>query len=88
MFKVKTDENGHVEHYKARLVVQGYTQQKGADCDETFCPVVSIESLRVMIAIAVHNGLKLDQVDKMYGLVSQSTLTRYWRNLKCKAPSQ
>ena len=65
-----------------------HAQQKGADCDETFCPVVSIESLRVMIAIAVHNGLKLDQVDKMYGLVSQSTLTRYWRNLKCKAPSQ
>ena len=29
VFKVKPD-NGHVEHYKARLVAQGYTQQKGA----------------------------------------------------------
>ena len=32
MFKVKPDD-GHVEHYKARLVAQGYTQQKGADYD-------------------------------------------------------
>ena len=27
VFKVKTDENGHVERYKDRLVAQGYTQQ-------------------------------------------------------------
>ena len=31
--------------------------QKGADHDETFCPVVRMESLQVMIAVAVHNGL-------------------------------
>ena len=37
-------------------------------------------------------GIKIIQdnsmVWEMYGLVSQLTLTRYWRNLKCKAPSQ
>ena len=31
MFKVKRNEHGEVERYKARLVAQGFTQVKGAD---------------------------------------------------------
>ena len=49
--------------FKVRLVAQGYTQQKGADYDEIFCPVVRMESLRVLIAMAVQNDMKLHQVD-------------------------
>ena len=33
------------------------------DYDETFCPVVRQESLRVLIALSVQSGLKLHQVD-------------------------
>ena len=61
MFKVKVDGNGRVERYKARLVAQGFT--KGADYDETFCPVVRMESLRTVVGLAVPNGLKLHQLD-------------------------
>ena len=50
MFKVKTSEYDEVECYKARLVAQGFTQVKGADYDETFCPVVQMESLRMLVA--------------------------------------
>ena len=63
VFKVKTDEDGNVERYKARLVAQGFTQKFGADYDETFCPVVRLESIRTLIALSVQHGLQLHQVD-------------------------
>ena len=63
VFKVKRDGDGRVERYKARLVAQGYTQQRGADYDETFSPVVRMESLRTVIGLAARNGLKLHQLD-------------------------
>ena len=63
VYKVKTGADGSVERYKARLVAQGYTQKYGTDYDETFCPVVRLESLRVLIALSVQFGLQLHQVD-------------------------
>ena len=63
VFKKKTGADGSVERHKARLVAQGYTQRYGTDYDETFCPVVRQESLRVLIALSVQNGFKLHQVD-------------------------
>lgn len=63
MCKLKTNAEGSVERYKARLVAQGFYQKFGVDYDETFCPVVSFESVRAVIALAVQNGLKLHQMD-------------------------
>ncbi len=45
VFKTKTDADGRVERHKARLVAQGYSQKFGTDYDETFCPVVRLESV-------------------------------------------
>ena len=33
------------------------------DYDETFCPVVRLESLRTLIALSVQNDLQLHQID-------------------------
>ena len=44
-------------------VAKGYTQKYGTDYDETFCPVVRQESLRVLITRSIQSGLKLHQVD-------------------------
>ena len=63
VFKKKTGSDGAVGRFKARLVAQGYTQKYGTDYDETFCPVVRQESLRVLITLSVQSGLKLHQVD-------------------------
>ena len=63
VFETKRNTNGEIEHYKARLVTQGFSQKFGSDYDETFCPVVRLESIRTLIAMAVQHDLHLPQVD-------------------------
>lgn len=63
VFKLKTDADGAVARYKARLVAQGFSQKFGLDYDETFCPVVRFESVRTVIALAAQHGLQLQQMD-------------------------
>ncbi|GJR39710.1 integrase, catalytic region, zinc finger, CCHC-type containing protein [Tanacetum coccineum] len=43
IYKVKTDEFGRVLQNKARLVAQGFRQEKGIDFEESFAPVARIE---------------------------------------------
>ena len=61
--KIKTGTDGNIERYKARLVAQGFTQQYRADYDETFSPIVGMESFRVLIALSVLYGFQLHHVD-------------------------
>ncbi len=63
VFKLKTNEEGTTSRYKARLVAQGFSQQRGSDYDETFSPVARMESVRMIISLAVRCGLKLHQFD-------------------------
>ena len=41
----------NVERYKARLVAQSYNQKYGTDYDETFCLLVTFESVLTLIAL-------------------------------------
>ena len=52
VYKVKRDGKNQVIKYKARVVAQGFSQRPGIDYDESFAPVVSIDSLRTLFAIA------------------------------------
>ncbi|KAI3450426.1 hypothetical protein Pfo_007091 [Paulownia fortunei] len=61
IFKNKTNEFGNITRNKARFVAQGYTQIKGIDFDETFVPVVRLESVRLLLAIACLMNFKLYQ---------------------------
>jgi hypothetical protein len=61
--KNKSDEHGTVIRNKARLVAQGYTQIERIDFDETFAPVARLESIRILLSISCHLGLKLYQMD-------------------------
>jgi hypothetical protein len=63
VFKVKHDAKGNFEKYKARIVVKGYSQVAGLDFNETFAPVVRVESVRVIFAIAAANGLYILHLD-------------------------
>jgi hypothetical protein len=49
--------------YKARLVVGGHRQQHGLDFAETFAPVCSYRTMRMLLAVSAHEGLVLRQFD-------------------------
>ena len=63
VFKAKRGKDGKVERLKARLVAKGYTQKLNVDYDETFAPVVRFSSIRALLALSVHNGMLVHQMD-------------------------
>ena len=63
IFKTKRDSKGDVERYKARLVAKGYTQKEGIDYKETFSPILSKNSFRIIMAPVEHFDLELHQMD-------------------------
>jgi hypothetical protein len=52
-----------VSKHKARLVVKGYAQQHGIDYDEVFAPVARLDSVRLLIALAAHEGWEVHHMD-------------------------
>ena len=63
VYKTKRDSKGDIERYKARLVAKGYTQQERVDYNETFSPVSTKDSFRVIMALVAHFDLFLHQMD-------------------------
>lgn len=63
MYKAKTNKEGKVEKYKARVVTKGYKQRYGVDYDEIFTPVARIDTIRLLMAIATQNKWKIYQMD-------------------------
>nr|GEX33260.1 retrotransposon protein, putative, Ty1-copia subclass [Tanacetum cinerariifolium] len=63
LFKKKTDMDGVVRTYKARLVGKGYTETPGIDYEETFSPVANIKAIKILIAIATYYEYEIWQMD-------------------------
>ena len=63
IFKTKRDSKSNVERYKARLVAKGFTENEGIDYKETFSPVSTKDSFRIIMALVAHCDLKLHQMD-------------------------
>lgn len=63
VFKLKQSPDGEVQRYKARLCAKGFSQKAGIDYEEVFSPVVRYESIRVLLALAAHEDLEIEQFD-------------------------
>jgi hypothetical protein len=63
VFHNKQDEHGVVTRNKARLVAKGYSQVEGLNFNETFAPIAKLESIRMLLAYAIHHSFKLYQMD-------------------------
>ncbi|GKE36393.1 retrovirus-related pol polyprotein from transposon TNT 1-94, partial [Tanacetum coccineum] len=63
IYKVKKDEFGSVLKNKARLFAQGFRQDEGINFEESFAPVVRIETICNFIANAAHKNMTIYQMD-------------------------
>eukprot|EP00963_Diacronema_lutheri_P005135 scaffold379_cov383-Pavlova_lutheri.AAC.9 len=63
VFKVKTDGDGQVERYKARLCVRGFEQRAGVDLREVFAPTSGKVAQRAFLTYATLVNYEVQQVD-------------------------
>ncbi|KAE9276483.1 hypothetical protein PR003_g29050, partial [Phytophthora rubi] len=59
VYDTKTDSQGYVIRFKARLVALGNYQRPGIDFHDTFSPVARMSSFRLMVGLAAELDLKL-----------------------------
>jgi hypothetical protein len=53
----------YFERYKARLVAKGFSKKEGINYKETFSPVSSKDSFRIVMALVAHFDFELHQMD-------------------------
>lgn len=63
VFKVKRDQDGRVEKYKARLVARGDQQRLGVNYEEVYAPVARLETIRTLLAVSVIEGMHVHHMD-------------------------
>jgi len=59
VYTVKLKADGSLDRYKARLVAKGYAQKYGIDYQETFAPVAKLNTIRILISIAMNRDWPL-----------------------------
>ena len=63
VYDIKTDEHGNLDRFKVRWVAKGFSQRRGIDYWETFSPVVRMNTVRMLLALATQEGWDVQQCD-------------------------
>ena len=72
-FKIKRTPSGEVRKFKARFCVRGDKQIEGVDFFESYAPVVSWSTVRMLLCLTMQMGWETRQVDFSNAFV-QATL--------------
>jgi hypothetical protein len=59
VYKIKRDSKINIDRSKTRLMTKGFTQREGIDYNETFLPVLSNDSFRIIMSLVTHYDLEL-----------------------------
>jgi hypothetical protein len=63
IFKTKLNKNGKIDKCKARLVAKRYAQQYRIDYMEVYAPMIRLDTIRLIIALAAQEGWSIFQFD-------------------------
>ena len=89
VFVRNRDTTNKVVRYKARLVVQGFSQKPDIDYEETYSPVVDATTFRYLISLAIHEKLGMCLMDVvtayLYGPLDYDIYMKIPEGLKLSA---
>jgi len=63
VFKTNLKPYGHVTKYKVRLVTRGFQEKYGEDYYEVYAPIVRMETIKLIFAIAIKHNRSMYQLD-------------------------
>jgi len=63
VYNIKYNTDGSIEHWKAHLILRGFGQLAGLDCNETFSLVVKPATIHIVFTLTVAHGLVIRQLD-------------------------
>lgn len=63
VYKTKLNLDGTLQKHKARLVAKSYSQKLDINFNETFVPVVRLDTIRKIIVLVAQKSWKLFQLD-------------------------
>jgi hypothetical protein len=52
VFAIKPGTQGEPKTFRARYIAKGFNQQMGVDCNKTYAPTASLNTLRLLISLA------------------------------------
>ena len=70
VYKKKYNADGTLEQYKARVVAKGFNQWPGQDYFETFASTMRQATVRIVLALAAIEDMKLWSVDITYAFTN------------------
>ncbi|CAN1801185.1 Retrovirus-related Pol polyprotein from transposon RE2, partial [Linum perenne] len=81
IFTTKYNSDGSVERYKARLVARGFTQSFGIDYQETFALVAKLNTVRILLSLAVNEDWPLFQMDVKNAFLNGNLTEEVYMNI-------